>query len=173
MKARWLGAAGGLLLLVGGAWAAGGMRSGERAAGRSTSPVLVQLTPADVKWGPAPDALPPGAQAAVLEGNPSAAGPFAMRLKIPAGYKIAPHSHPRQERVTVISGRFQLGHGRSFDPSKLETLEAGSFFSLPPGMEHFASAAADTVLQLNSDGPWAINYVNPSDDPRNVGSAGR
>ncbi len=172
MKARWLGAAGALVLLVG-AGTAGGMRSGGRAAGKSMAPRLVEMTPADLKWGPAPNALPPGAQAAVLEGDPSATGTFAMRLKIPAGYTIAPHSHPRQERVTVLSGQFQLGHGRSFDESKLQTLEAGSFFSLPPGMEHFARASADTVLQLNSDGPWGIKYVNPADDPRNVGSAGR
>ncbi len=172
MSPRLMGTMGVLLFLVGSAYAAGGARTGERATGQSMSPA-VTVTPDDLKWGPASKALPPGAQAVVLDGNPNEKGLFAMRLKVPAGYRIPPHSHPRQERVTVIAGRFQLGHGRSFDEAKLRNLEAGSFFSLPPGMEHFARAAEDTILQLNGEGPWAINYVNPADDPRNVGSAGR
>jgi quercetin dioxygenase-like cupin family protein len=172
MNAKWMGMMGAVLFVAGSAYAAGGARTGERAAGHSMSSSIT-VTPSDVRWGPAPKALPAGAQAAVLDGDPAREGAFAMRLKVPAGYRIAPHTHPRQERVTVISGRFQLGHGRSFDEAKLQNLEAGSFFSLPPGMEHFARAAEDTVLQLNGEGPWAINYVNPADDPRNVGSAGR
>jgi quercetin dioxygenase-like cupin family protein len=143
-------------------------------AGRSAAPSKaphVVVTPEDVQWGAGPKSLPPGAQGAVLDGDPARKGPFALRLKLPAGYRIPPHTHPRQERVTVISGRFQLGHGRTFEESKLEDLEPGSFFSLPPGMEHFARAAEDTVVQLTSEGPWEIKYVNPADDPRRAGGA--
>lgn len=129
----------------------------------------VTVRPAELQWKAGPASLPKGAQAAVLEGNPGEKGAFVMRLKVPAGFKIAPHTHPRQERVTVISGKFQLGHGGTFDEAKLQSLEAGSFFSLPPGMEHFARAAEETVVQLNGEGPWEINYVNPADDPRKAG----
>lgn len=165
MIARSIGVAVALLFLSAGA------RAGER--GAQTKGSSVTVTPEDVKWGPGPKSLPPGVQAAVLDGNPAEKGTFAMRLKVPAGYRIAPHTHPRQERVTVIAGRFQLGHGRTFDETKLQDLEAGSFFSLPPGMEHFARAAEDTIVQLNGEGPWEIKYVNPTDDPRKAGSAGR
>lgn len=139
--------------------------AGEKKAGNAKQ---VTVTPGEIQWGPGPKSLPPGAQAAVLDGDPAAKGAFAMRLKVPAGYQIAPHTHPRQERVTVISGKFQLGHGGKFDEAKLKDLEAGSFFSLPPRMQHFARAAEETVVQLNGEGPWQIDYVNPADDPRKV-----
>jgi quercetin dioxygenase-like cupin family protein len=124
------------------------------------------LAPEDVKWGPGPASISPGAQAAVLYGDPSKEGLFALRLKLPKGYRIAPHSHPKPEIVTVISGTFRLGMGEKADPSKAQALPAGSFFAMPPGMVHFASNDEETVIQLNSIGPWTLTYVNPKDDPR-------
>jgi hypothetical protein len=68
----------------------------------------------------------------------------------------------------VISGMFRLGTGEKADKSKSQALPAGSFFALAPGMAHFAYADEDTVIQLNSTGPWGLTYVNPQDDPRNT-----
>lgn len=124
------------------------------------------LTPNELKWSPGPASIPKGAEVAVLFGDPSKDGPFAMRLKMPKGYQIAPHSHPKPEVVTVISGTFRIGMGETADPSKARPLPAGGFFAFPPGMTHFASTDEDTVIQLNSVGPWSLNYVNPKDDPR-------
>jgi quercetin dioxygenase-like cupin family protein len=124
------------------------------------------LTAGDIKWSPAPPSLPAGAQAAVLYGDPGKDGQFALRLKLPKGYAIAPHTHPKPEIVTVISGTFRLGMGERADASKGQPLAAGSFFALHPGMAHFAFADEDTVVQLNSTGPWTLVYVNPNDDPR-------
>jgi quercetin dioxygenase-like cupin family protein len=124
------------------------------------------VTPQEIKWGPAPPSIPPGAQAAVLYGDLGQEGMFAFRLKLPKGYHIPPHTHPKPEVVTVISGTFLLGMGKTADQSKAQALPAGSFFALSPGMEHFAYTDEDTVVQLNSTGPWGINYVNPKDDPR-------
>src|ERR1700754_2958818 len=59
-----------------------------------------------VKYGEAPPVLPKGAQLAVLQGDPGKAGPFVMRLKVPANYRVAPHSHSKDENLTVISGTF-------------------------------------------------------------------
>jgi quercetin dioxygenase-like cupin family protein len=102
----------------------------------------------------------------VLYGDPSKEGLFALRLKLPKGYRLAPHTHPKPEIVTVISGTFRLGMGEIADRSKGQPLSAGSFFGFPPGMAHYAFADDDTVIQLNSTGPWALTYVNPADDPR-------
>lgn len=124
------------------------------------------VSPQDIKWAPAPPSIPPGAQAAVLYGNPGKDGLFALRLKLPKGYGIAPHTHPKPEIVTVISGTFRLGMGETADRSKGTALPAGSFFAMSPGMAHFAFADEDTVIQLNSTGPWTLTYVNPKDDPR-------
>jgi quercetin dioxygenase-like cupin family protein len=124
------------------------------------------IAPQEMKWGPAPAALPPGAEAAALYGDPSKEGLFAMRLKFPKGYKIAPHTHPKPEVVTVISGTFRLGLGETADRSNVNVLPAGSFSTLPPGTPHFVFFDEDTVLQINTIGPWGLNYINPNDDPR-------
>ncbi len=122
--------------------------------------------PSEVKWSPGPPSIPPGAQAAVLYGDPGKEGLFALRLKLPKGYRLAPHTHPKPEIVTVISGTFRLGMGETADQSKAQPLGAGSFFAMPPGMAHFAFTDEDTVIQLNATGPWSLTYVNPADDPR-------
>lgn len=124
------------------------------------------FTPADVAWGPGPGFLPPGAKLAVLEGDPGKAGEYTIRLDLPGGYKIPAHSHPTTENVTVISGEFHAGMGDKLDPAKGMTLRAGSFASLPAQMNHFAWTKGRTVVQVHGQGPFAITYVNPADDPR-------
>jgi hypothetical protein len=124
------------------------------------------ITPNEVKWGAASKALPSGAQAAILYGDPAKEGPFALRLKLPAGYAIAPHTHPGVEVDTVISGTINLGMGETADRSAAKAIPTGSFFALPPGMAHYAYFDEETVLQLTTQGPWSIKYINPKDDPR-------
>jgi len=124
------------------------------------------IAPQDIKWGPAPPSVPPQAQAAVLYGDPGKEGMFAFRLKLPKDYHIAPHTHPKPEIVTVISGAARLGMGTTADRGKAQVLPAGSFFALSPGSAHYFFADEDAVIQLNSTGPWGIDYVNAKDDPR-------
>ena len=117
-------------------------------------------------WGPAPPVLPKGGQMAVLAGDPSKPGPFVVRLKMPAGYKIPPHNHPTGESVTVISGDLRVGVGDKLDEGKAEKLGPGGFVDLPANVNHYAFAAGgEVVIQINSDGPFAIKYANPADDP--------
>jgi quercetin dioxygenase-like cupin family protein len=131
----------------------------------SAKPQAHVITPPDLQWGPAPAILPAGARLAVLEGDPSKAGPFTMRLEMPAGYRIPPHFHQVDEHVTVISGAFQVGMGDTFDASKLTTLLPGAFGVIPPGMRHFARADKASVTQLHGVGPWDLTYVNRADQP--------
>jgi quercetin dioxygenase-like cupin family protein len=126
------------------------------------------VQPNALKWGPAPPSLPPGAQVAVLAGDPSKDGPYVIRAKLPAGYKIPAHTHPTDENVTIISGSFHFGMGDKFDAKKGETLHAGGFFRAAAGMQHYAWASAPTIIQVHGVGPFAITYVNPVDDPRNA-----
>jgi quercetin dioxygenase-like cupin family protein len=118
------------------------------------------------KFGPAPEILPPGAKLAVLEGDPTRAGTYTMRLWMPNGYTIPPHVHLADEHVTVVEGTFLVGMGGTLDATKFTSLPVGSFGMLPPGMQHFARAKGVTVIQLHGIGPWGLTYVNPSDDPR-------
>jgi len=124
------------------------------------------FTPDQIKWGPPPSFVAPGAQLAVIEGNPMGnSGDFTIRLKMPNGYKIAPHWHPKRENVTVISGSFKVGMGDKFDESKMGTFPAGSFAYLDPDMHHYAMASGETVVQVHGMSPLQFNYVNPADDP--------
>jgi quercetin dioxygenase-like cupin family protein len=126
----------------------------------------VVALPDKIAFGPAPAILPPGAQLAVMEGNPAEAGSYTMRLRAPSGYRIPPHFHPAFEHVTVIRGTFKVGMGDKFDPSKMTALPAGAFAALAPGVRHYAQTEGETVIQLHGTGPWTLTYVNPSDDPR-------
>lgn len=130
----------------------------------------VVVTPDATQWGPAPAMLPAGAKVAVLDGDPSKPGLFTMRLSLPDGYRIAPHFHPADEHVTVISGQLQVGMGDRFDASKLSILPAGAFGMIPAAMHHFAQAKGATVLQLHGTGPWKLIYVNPADQPKPAGT---
>jgi quercetin dioxygenase-like cupin family protein len=125
----------------------------------------VHQTP-QIQWQPGPASLPPGAKLAVLEGDPAKDGPFTMRLMMPDGYRIPPHTHPKVEHVTVITGIFNLGMGEKFDLTAGRELPAGTFGFWPAGMKHFAWAQGETIIQLHGIGPWTINYLNPADDPR-------
>src|ERR1700690_3627530 len=112
------------------------------------------FTPDQIKWGPPPPFVAPGAQLAVIEGNPMASsGDFTIRLKMPAGYKIAPHWHPNRENVTVISGNFKVGMGDTFDETKMATFGAGSFAFLDPSMHHYAMADGAVVVQVHGMSP--------------------
>jgi quercetin dioxygenase-like cupin family protein len=119
-----------------------------------------------ITWGPAPAVFPAGAQMAVLQGNPGSSGLFTVRLRLPDGYKIAPHTHPTDEHVTVISGTFRVGMGETFDAKKTMALAAGGFVTAPAHQAHYAIAEGPTVVQVHALGPFALTYVHPADAPQ-------
>jgi len=124
------------------------------------------FTPDTIQWGPPPPFVASGAQLAVIEGNPAAStGDYTVRLKMPDGYRIAPHWHPQRENVTVISGTFKVGMGDTFDKEKMGSFPAGSFAYLDPDMHHYAMASGEVIVQVHGRAPLQFNYVNPADDP--------
>jgi quercetin dioxygenase-like cupin family protein len=144
-----------------------GLAQGQKKKSAPMHTIHVMVTPEEVKWGPAPPSLPPGAELAVLSGDPSKAGAmFTIRAKFPAGYKVPPHWHPSDENVVVISGTMMFGAGTKFDEAAMHDYPAGSFALMPRAMRHFAMAKEESVVQIYGTGPFAINYVNSADDPR-------
>lgn len=128
----------------------------------------ITLNPPDtIAWKDGPPSLPKGAKIAVLEGDPTKEGPFVFRVKAPDGYRIPPHTHPKMERVTVISGTFNIGMGKKFDQKATNAMPAGTYGYWEPEMAHFVWIKGETVAQFHGIGPWVIKYVNPEDDPRN------
>jgi quercetin dioxygenase-like cupin family protein len=116
---------------------------------------------AKLTWMPAPG-LPPGAQFAVLSGDPSKPGPFTMRLKFPAGYFIPTHSHPTDELITVISGKARMAFGEAGGEDAAEPMPPESFMALPGGYWHTLWIDADTVVEMHSTGPFATTLLHPA-----------
>jgi hypothetical protein len=126
---------------------------------------LITVIPADLKWTDE-TSLPPGAKVAVIEGQQTKQPQYTLRIKFPAEYKVPAHWHPAIERVTVISGTFNLGMGDKLDTEKTKALTPGSIAIIQPLTNHFAWTSEETVIQLHGRGPLDIHYVNPEDDPR-------
>ncbi|MDM0022272.1 cupin domain-containing protein [Variovorax saccharolyticus] len=122
----------------------------------------------NVRWQAFP-AFPPQARLAVLVGEPAKPGPYVVRVKLPGGVKLMPHTHPEDRIYTVVSGVFYIGLGTTFDPDKLQAYAPGSVVVLPANTPHFHWAkSGDYMTQVAGSGPLGIQYVDPHDDPRNL-----
>lgn len=120
----------------------------------------------DVQWQGFP-AFPAGAKLAVIVGNPSQPGPYVVRVKVPDGLKLMPHTHPEDRIYTVISGVFYIGQGTTFDADKLVAYGPGSVVVLPANTPHFHWAkSGEYVSQVYGVGPLGLKYLNDADDPR-------
>ena len=119
----------------------------------------------EVKWGAPPPAFPAGAKFAVIAGDPGATGLVTVRLEMPAGYKIPPHFHPTDEHVTVLKGSFSLGMGDVIDTAHALTLLPGGYGVALANMHHYAYTTTGATIQVHMQGPFAIIYVTPADDP--------
>ena len=154
-----------VLVIVAGMW---GMRQMSSTAVLAASAAMEKnaFTPDAVPYGPAPAFVAPGAQLAVLEGDPMASsGDYTIRLKMPDGYRIAPHWHPKRENVTIISGTLKVGMGDRFEETGMMSFPAGSFAYLDPNMHHYVMASGEVVVQVHGMSPVQFNYINPDDDP--------
>jgi quercetin dioxygenase-like cupin family protein len=127
----------------------------------------IMVDAAQLKWMPAPPSLPPGGEMAVLDGDPSKPGAFALRVKLPDGYTVAPHWHPTAENLVILSGTLMMGVGDKATESTMHALTAGSFAKMPAKTVHYVRTKGETIFHLYGTGPFSITYVNPKDDPRN------
>jgi len=121
----------------------------------------IQLQPDSIAWTSGSPAMPPGTQVAVLEGDPKAARFFTIRLKVPAGSRLAPHWHPRDERVTVISGMVAVGFGEVIDEQAVTRFGPGAFYINPASSRHYVLFVEDSVVQVTGIGPWEVNFLKP------------
>lgn len=122
-------------------------------------PGLVQVDARGVAFKPGPPSMPKGVQLAVLAGDPSAAQMFTVRLKVPPGFMLAPHTHPADECVTVISGAVSVGFGSEVQKERARTFTAGAFYVNPPGAVHYVFSKTGAVLQITAMGPWKVDFL--------------
>jgi len=134
------------------------------AAGQPSKHVMMSAD--ELKWGAGPPSLPPGAQMAVLGGDPAKAGLFILRAKLPDGFTVPPHSHPTAENVTVISGSLMVAMGNKLDEAAMHAMNAGGYALMPARTNHYVRAKGETIIQVTAMGPFEVTYVDPNDDPR-------
>lgn len=124
------------------------------------------ILPEDIEWKPFA-AFPPSARLAVLVGEPTQAGPYLIRVKVPFDVKLMPHKHPEDRVYTVMSGVFYIGLGETFDGDKVRAYPPGSVIVLPGDTWHFHWAkSGEYVTQVTAIGPLGLDYHDPEDDPR-------
>ena len=129
-------------------------------------PEAKATTPAEMKWGAQGGLAMAGMEQANLVGDPSKPGPYTLRLKFPAGYKLAPHTHPDYREVTILSGTWYTGYGERFDEAALKALPAGSFYTEPANVSHFVEVREPVVIEVRGTGPSGRAFVNPADKPK-------
>src|SRR5262249_39747014 len=144
----------GLVLSVGLAWADSKAKEGNKAAKKVETHVI---DPDTMKWGPAPNSLPAGAEVVLLDGDMTKKGSlFTIRIRMPDGYKVPPHFHPADEHVTVLSGALYMGLGDKLDESTAMEMRTGAFHAIPRGVHHWAYSKGQTIVQVHGVGPWGI-----------------
>ena len=105
----------------------------------------------DINWKPFA-AFPPSVRLAVIVGQPSEAGPYTIRVRVPHGVK-------------------HIGLGDQFNAEKLEAYPPGSVIVLPGNTSHFHWAkSSEYITQVSAIGPLGLDYVSANDDPRNHNS---
>jgi uncharacterized RmlC-like cupin family protein len=133
-----------------------------------------RITPAEVPW---PSSASTGTalvgssgvsgiQTVTLNGDPAKAGLYTILLRVGPNTKIQAHSHPDDRSATVVSGDWYFGYGKEFDEKALKFLPPGSFYTEPPGVDHFAmTKATGVVISITGTGPSGTAYVDPKNDP--------
>lgn len=148
---------------------AGLLLAGAAQAGAPAGAIQVPVD--QITWRAAGPNLPAGTMAAVLEGDPKKEGLFTMRLRVPAGTKLAPHWHPRDERVTVLEGTVMVGFGDVADEKSGSRFTAGSFYVNPAMSHHYVWFPEQSIIQITAMGPWELHYVAPGANPGDINSS--
>jgi len=125
---------------------------------------FVRLKPDELRWREEPNFG--GLKLAVVDGDPSKAGVYVIRVRFPPGVMTRPHRHHEDRLVTVISGTWYAGTGSTFDPDATVPMPPGSFMKHPAGAAHFDGAKSEAaVVQIVGVGPSDTVFVHPDDGP--------
>jgi hypothetical protein len=113
-----------------------------------------------MKWGPCPPVLPNGCEMAVLEGSPKEEILFTARFRTTIPFELKPHSHPRNERVTILEGKIGVGFGDAMNRKAVTWFGPGDYYVNAKGAHHFVVADGPALLQITGIGPWKMNFLD-------------
>lgn len=116
----------------------------------------------DIAWKPCPSNLPAGCEMAVLEGNPQAADLFAVRFRFKEDFALPPHTHPKEERVTVLQGEMSVAFGLGAVREDANTFGPGDYYVNARDAIHAVWAQASSEIQITGVGPWEAHFVEQS-----------
>jgi quercetin dioxygenase-like cupin family protein len=121
--------------------------------------VMTVKREADLQWMDYPGA--PGIRFAVLHGNPSAAGPYVIRVRFAPGTMSPPHVHLEERQVVVLKGTWWVGTGAKWDKEATTALPPGSFAVHRAGEAHYDGAKDEEVIvQVSGTGPSGTKMVD-------------
>ena len=121
-----------------------------RATAAAAAPVPV--LPETLQWTSPPGN--PAVQGAWVVGAEGKSGPYLLRVKLAAGARIPPHTHPDERSSTVLAGTLYVGFGANFDETKVVTVPTGAVYVAPAGVAHYVWAKdGDVVYQEAGVGP--------------------
>jgi uncharacterized RmlC-like cupin family protein len=133
---------------------------------------LVRLSPSDIAalsegGATAGTSGVEGIRTTVLYGDPTKAGPYTIALRVPPNMRIAAHGHRDARTAIVVSGVWRFGYGRKNDEALVKVLPAGSFYSEPAGVDHFAMTGPEGAsVYISGYGPTSTDYVETADAPK-------
>ncbi len=115
------------------------------------------ILPDNLHWIDAPGGLP--LQAVWILGAELKPEPYLIRVKLNAGGRIPPHTHPDARNSTVLSGTLYVGFGATFDELKLVAIPSGAVYVAPAQVPHFVAAKEAVLYQEAGMGPTGTTLV--------------
>ena len=113
----------------------------------------------DIKWIPCPPNLPEGCEMAILEGHPKSNNLFTVRFKLSGEFVMPPHTHPKDERVTILQGNAYVAFGKNASKEDAKVFGSGDYYVNARNAIHTVWADSDTVIQITGIGPWEAHFV--------------
>jgi hypothetical protein len=117
----------------------------------------------DIEWGPCPGNAPQGCQVAVLEGSPQTDGLYTVRLRVGGNFAMPPHTHPREERVTVLKGRIAVVFGADGLHEDASLFGPGDYYVNARDAVHSVWADEPSEIQITGIGPWEVHLLELND----------
>jgi quercetin dioxygenase-like cupin family protein len=138
--------------------------SGTPSVGETKSPeesVQLVVLDKDVAWRPCPPHLPSGCEIAVLEGDPRSNEIFTVRFRLAGDFVMPPHTHPNDERVTVLQGSVSIAFGIGAKRESAKRFGTGDYYvNFRDAIHTVWSDEKDTVVQVTGVGPWEADFVD-------------
>jgi hypothetical protein len=142
-----------------------GALSPVRLSGQAPSPGAPAERPAGLtEWQPSQQM--PGVFYMPLLGEATKPGAYVYRVRAPHGLRIPPHWHTKTMHLTVLTGTLMIAMGEPSDSSRARPCGPGSFLALPAGMRHREWFEGETIVHVETEGPFETVFVDPGDEPR-------